>query len=152
ALSLKGGVLVSNGAGGPIAVTADPQGEFVFVTDGGRIVPFAVNGTTGALTPGTVADGIFLGGSTGGVGDPFKFAVGGSSPVWQDNCTVQVNDAFVFDGCLVPHMSNGLGSTSGGTGGIGGGTLTHLSATSFTLSVSTGPTGGSITSSPAGID
>ncbi|HEY6181571.1 MAG TPA: beta-propeller fold lactonase family protein [Terriglobales bacterium] len=152
-LTLKGGVLVSNNPGNPISVTADPQGEFVFVLDsGGKVVPFAVNPTTGALTPGTAASGIFLGGSTGGVGDPFQFAVSGTSPVWQNYCNVQVNDAYVFDGCLVPHMSSGPGSTSGGTGGIGGGAPSHPPASSFTLSVSIGPTGGSIVSSPAGID
>src|SRR5207237_6319246 len=93
-----------------------------------------------------------LGGVRCGVGDPFRVAVSGNGPGGQDNCSVEVNDAFVFDGCLVPHMSSGPGSTSGGTGGIGGGAPTHPPATSFTLSVSTGPTGGSITSSPAGID
>jgi len=151
-LTLKGGVLVSNNPGGPIAVTADPQGEFVFALDDhGKVVPFAVNATTGALTPGTAASGIFLGGASGGVGDPFSFAVSGTSPVWVDNCTVIVNDVYVFDGCFTPKMSAGAGSTSS-NGSVGGGTPTHPPASSFTLSVSIGPTGGSIVSSPAGID
>lgn len=153
-LSLSAGMLLgSGGEVGPIAVVADPQGEFVYALDSslGSIVPLKLDATNRTLTLGTPITGVFAGGSTGGVGDPFSFAVSGTSPVWVDNCTVIVNDAYVFDGCFTPKMSAGAGSTSS-NGSIGGGTPTHPPATSFTLSVSTGPTGGSIISSPGGIN
>ncbi len=153
-LSLSAGMLLGPSTEvGPVAVVADPQGEFVYALDGslGTIVPLKLDATNRTLTLGTPITGVFAGGATGGVGDPFSFAVSGTSPVWQDNCTVQVNDAYVFDGCFTPKMSSGPGSTSS-NGSIGGGTPTHQPATAFTLSVSTGPTGGAIISSPGGIN
>ncbi|MGB8473251.1 MAG: beta-propeller fold lactonase family protein [Candidatus Acidiferrum sp.] len=148
-LSLMGGVLLGSGPEtGPIAVTAEPQGQFVYAEDfnNGTLVPFAVNGTTGALTPGNPVSGIFLGGASGGVGDPFFFAASGTSPVWQNNCTVIVDDAFVFDGCPTALLSTGPGGSSGG-----GGNPPPPAAT-FVLTVIFDTTGGSVISSPSGID
>ena len=154
-LSLVGGLLLgSGGEVGPIAVTADPQGEFVYAMDSslGAIVPLSLDATNGTLTLGTPATGVFSAGATGGgAGDPFSFAASGTSPVWVDNCTVLVNDVYVFDGCFTPKMSTGPGSTSS-NGSIGGGTPTHPPAANFTLTVIIEGAGGSVVSSPAGLD
>ena len=148
-LSLVAGVLLSDihgGSQGPIAVTAEPQGQFIYAIANNELVAFAVNATTGALTPaGTPVGGVFEGGANGGVGDPFFFAASGTSPVWQDNCTIEVDSAFPFDGCPVPFLSSGPGS--------GGGGGNPLPAATFVLTVSLDPAwGGNIVSSPAGID
>jgi 6-phosphogluconolactonase (cycloisomerase 2 family) len=154
-LSLVGGLLLgAGGEVGPIAVTAEPQGEFVYALDSslGAIVPLKLDPTNGTLTPGTPITGVLAtGASGGGVGDPFFFAASGTSPVWVDNCTIIVNDAFVFDGCFTPKMSTGPGSTSS-NGSIGGGTPTHPPAANFTLTVIIEGAGGSVSSSPTGID
>jgi len=54
-------------------VIAEPQGQFVYVLDGnGELESFKV-ASSGAMTAsGAALNGIFLGGATGGVGDPFS--------------------------------------------------------------------------------
>ncbi len=150
-LSFVAGVASSSNAQGPISVIADPQAEFVYVMDGnGQLNSFKI-ATNGALIPqgGSVSD-VFLGGNSGGVGDPFFFAVGGTSPVWQNNCTVQVSGPYiVLGGCPTAFLSSGPGST--GTGGTGTGNPPPPAA-QFTLDVSTDVTGGSVTSNPPGIN
>ena len=47
---------------------------------------------------------------------PFFFAASGMSPVWQDNCTVIVDNVFVLDGCPAAFLSNGPGSGVSGGG------------------------------------
>ncbi len=152
ALTLVGGMALS-GNTCPVAVTAEPQGQFVYVTDcsnsGPTIEPFAVDSSTGALTHGDSLSGIVPGGSTGGVGDPFQFAASGTSPVWQDNCTIEVNDVWVFDACPLPASS----SMNSGPGTSGRGTTTPPPAATFELQVLVDPQfGGSVVSSPAGIN
>ncbi|HWK83522.1 MAG TPA: hypothetical protein VNS61_07260, partial [Caldimonas sp.] len=68
----------------------------------------------------------------------------GTSPVWQDGCTIMTSTGFVFEGCPM------FGSFGGGGGG-GGGTPPPPAAT-HRLDVTIGTWGGSIVSSPAGID
>ena len=151
ALTLTSAVATSSNPGGPIAVSAEPQGQFVYGLDGsGVLAPFAVNASSGTLSAGASITGVAPGGATGGVGDPFSFAASGTSPVWQDNCTVVVDGFWVFDGCPVGFMSNGPGSTSGN----GGGTPPPPPppAANFALTVIVTGDGGRVVSSPAGID
>ncbi len=151
-LSLASGLLLgSGGEVGQIAVTADPQGEFVYASDAslGSIVPLKIDPTTASLTPGLPITNIFGGGGVG-VGDPFSFAVSGASLVWQDNCTTLRDNVFVFEeGCWGGvFLSSGPG-TGGGTTTTGGNPPPP--ATSFTLSVVVS-NGGGVISSPPGID
>jgi 6-phosphogluconolactonase (cycloisomerase 2 family) len=151
ALTLKSGVATSNNPGAPIAVTAEPQGQFVYaLDDNGEIVPYSVSTSSGTLSPGPPITGVFPGGATGGVGDPFSFAASGTSPVWQDNCTIVVDGAFVFDGCPVLFMSSGPGSTSGNGGGSP--PPPPPPAANFVLTVVNTTAGGYVVSSPSGID
>ena len=139
---------------GPIAVVADPQGEFVYAMDiNSEIVPYALNAGTGALTAGTPLGGMFEGGATGGVGDPFTIAASGTSPVWEDACT-QMIEYFIqaglnppAGGCFLPTIS----STADGSGGDAGHPPPSAAATRI-LTVSYDVWGGNIVSTPAGID
>lgn len=151
ALTLVGGAALS-GNTCPVALTAEPQGQYVYVTDcpnsGSTIEPFAVD-NTGTLTQGPSISGVFAGGATGGVGDPFYFAASGTSPVWQNNCTVVVDGFWVVNsGCPLP-SGQMLGGGGPGTGGSG---PPPPPAATFVLEVIVGSTGGSVVSSPAGID
>ncbi len=152
-LTLVGGMALS-GNTCPVALTAEPQGQFVYVTDcpnsGSTIETFAVDSTTGALSQGSPISGIAPGGATGGAGDPFYFAASGTSPVWQDYCTVVVDGFWVVNsGCPLPS-----GTMVGGGGpGTGGSSPPPPPATTFALQVLVDPAfGGSVVSSPAGID
>ena len=117
--------LVANGGGvSPIAVVAEPRGEFIYAMHTGNtsseLAAFKVNPGTGALTSvGAVSGVMSMGGL--GAGTPFSFAATGTSPIWVDECT--------FD-CSV-------GSVVGGSGGGGGGAGGDTTAPSITI---TGPT------------
>jgi len=120
---------------GPMAVVAEPQGQFVFANDVGQgLTAFKVNATTGVLTSAGNLTNVFVP-STVGVGIPFTFAATGTSPVWQNNCTL---------GCAM------FGAISSGGGGGGGTNPTP--PTSHYLTVTQGAFFGFVTSSPAGID
>ena len=149
-LTLVNGVATTSNPGGPVAVTADPQAQFVFaMDDNGVVVPYAVDRGTGALTAGPAVSGVFLGGASGGVGDPFQFAASGTRPEWVNNCTILADGVFVFDGCPMP-KSSGPGA---GNGGGGGSTPPPPPPpATFVLQVLFGSTGGSVASSPSGID
>jgi 6-phosphogluconolactonase (cycloisomerase 2 family) len=154
-LSFASGVATASNPQGPISVIAEPQGQFAYVLDGnGELESFKV-GSNGALTAsGSAVDGIFLGGATGGVGDPFFFAAGGTSPVWIDNCTlIAEGGPYVYlDACPTIFFSSGPGSNSGSNGGSAS-IPQQPPATSFTLQVLVDlQYGGSVTSAPAGID
>jgi 6-phosphogluconolactonase (cycloisomerase 2 family) len=146
ALTFVSGVATASNPQGPISVMAEPQAQFVYVMDGNsELEAFAV-GSNGALTlAGTPVGSVMEGGASGGVGDPFFFAASGTSPVWQDNCTVIVDNVFVFDGCPTALLSSGPGSGSNGGGN-------PPPAATFVLEVLIDSTGGSVLSSPAGID
>lgn len=149
-LSFVGGLLTGSGSMvGPMAVVAEPQGQFVYAVDqNGNLVPLRLDPATGGLTPGTPVPGVGVGGSSGGVGDPSTFAASGTRLVWVDGCTIVASNYFVFDACPLPA---GQASTGGSEGGGDGGT--HAPPTSFVLTVHLDPAhGGHITSSPAGID
>ncbi len=149
-LSFAAGLATSSNPQGPISVIAEPQAQFLYVMDANNQVGAFKIASNGSLAPqGTPITNVFLGGSTGGVGDPFFFAASGTSPVWVDNCTVIVSGPYIFDGCPTTFLSTGPGST--GTGGTGTGNPPPPAA-QFTLDVSTDVTGGSIVSSPPGID
>lgn len=122
------------GCVGPISVAADPQGQFVYALDANQgLSAFAVNQTTGELTgAGSIAD-IYRPGPVG-VGVPFKFAVSGTSPVWQSNCT---------HGCVM------IGTVSSPGGGSS--TSNPSPPSSYFLQVTQGAFFGSVTSSPGGI-
>jgi len=130
---------------GPISVVAEPQGQFLYAMDGNNQLSAFEVGASGTLTLASATGGVFEGGASGGVGDPFFFAASGTSPQWQDGCTILVDNAFVFDGCPI------LGSEGGpGTGGSG---PPPPPAANFVLTVHNDPAwGGSIISSPAGIN
>lgn len=150
ALNPASGVLLGGGSEvGPVAVVAEPQGQFVYAIDwsNGALVAYAVNATTGALSAaGLPVTGVYAGGATGGVGDPFSFAASGSSPVWEDGCTILVDNTFVdSSGCFLPKLGSGSG------GGGGGGTAPPPAA-AHELDVTIGTWGGSVVSTPAGID
>lgn len=146
-----GGLTGSGSLVGPIAVVAEPQGEFVYAMDvTGEIVPYSLNAATGELTPsGSAVTGAYVGGGTIGVGDPFFFAASGTSPVWVNGCTIQVNDAFVFNGCPMTFLSSSSGSGGGGGGGGGGGSS---SPPTHYLSTTILQWGGTVVSTPAGIN
>jgi 6-phosphogluconolactonase (cycloisomerase 2 family) len=149
-LSFAAGLATSSNPQGPISVIAEPQAQFLYVMDAnGQVGAFKI-GSNGVLTPqGNPITSVFLGGNSGGVGDPFFFAASGTSPVWQDNCTVIVSGPYIFDGCPTSFLSTGPGST--GTGGTGTGNPPPPAAM-FTLDVSADVTGGFVVSSPAGIN
>ena len=149
-LSFASGLATSSNPQGPISVVAEPQAEFLYVMDANNQLGAFKIGSNGSLTlQGNPITSVFLGGNSGGVGDPFFFAASGTSPVWQDNCTVIVSGPYIFDGCPTSFLSTGPGST--GTGGTGTGNPPPPAAM-FTLDVSTDVTGGSIVSSPPGIN
>ena len=137
--NMWGGLTGSGSLVGPIAVVAEPQGEFVYAMDvTGEIVPYHLNAATGELTPsGSAVTGLYLGGGTIGIGDPFFFAASGTSPVWQNGYTT----------------GGAIYASSGGSGGGGGGGNTSPPpASAYELDVTYGVWGGNIVSSPAGID
>ena len=140
---------------GPISVVAEPQGQFVYVLDGdGELESFKV-ASNGAMTAsGAALNGIFRGGATGGVGDPFFFAASGTSLVWVDNCTfiAEGGPYIALDACPTTLMGSGPGSNSGSNGG-GTAVPQQPPAATFTLQVLVDlQYGGSVTSAPAGID
>lgn len=151
-LSSTSGVLLGTGAEvGPVAVVAEPQGEFVYAIDSsnGALVAYRLDATAGQLIlAGAPATGVVAGGAGAGVGDPFGFAASGTSPVWQDGCSIQNGGPFTFDGCMYVIF----GSTGAGPGG-GGNSGGVASAASHQLDVTiAAPPGGSIISTPTGID
>ena len=151
-LSFAAGAASSSNPEGAISVIAEPQAQFLYVMDGnGQLGAFRV-GSNGSLTPqGSPITNVFVGGNSGGVGDPFFFAASGSSPVWEDNCTVMVSGPYiVFGGCPTSLLNTGPGGGSG-AGETGGGNPPPPAAM-FTLTVSIDVSGGSVVSSPAGIN
>jgi len=132
------------GCVGPISVVADPQGQFVYGLDpNGALSSFSVGQATGTLTATGSLPDVFRPG-TAGVGVPFKFAVSGTSPVWQPGCTT---------GCGLVGVV--VWSSSGGSGGGGGNTGSMTNPTPPTghrLTVTQGPWMGVVRSTPAGID
>jgi hypothetical protein len=155
ALSFASGVLTPNNPQGAITLAAEPQAQFLYVLDGNAQMSAFSVGSTGILSPSSTSNGVFNGGATGGVGDPFFIAAGGTSPLWQDNCTIIGDFTFSYGGCYAgPIFSAGPGS-SGRTGtglGPGGSNATPPPPTSFALQVIVNSAGGSVVSSPAGID
>ncbi len=156
ALTAASAVLLGSGPQvGPIAVVADPQGQFVYAMDStnGNIVPFTLNASSGTLTAGTPVGGVLAGGATGGVGDPFTFAASGTSPVWEDACTQMIEyyiQAGAFPptgGCFLPILS----STADGSGGNAT-TPPPSAAATHQMNVSAGVWVNEIISTPAGID
>ena len=135
---------------GPMAVAAEPQGQFVYAVDqNANLIPFELDPSTGALSPGNPVPGVSVGGSFGGVGDPSSFAASGRNPIWVDGCTFVAGPRFVFDACPLPKSS--AGTTANNEGGGSG--VPHSPATSFTLTAQVDPVwGGVIVSDPAGID
>ena len=141
ALSLVNGLLSlcpGGACGGSTAIVADPQGNFAFVVDrNGGLTTFAVNASTGALTTAGSRTGIWVPAIIA-AGPPFRFAVSGTSPVWQGGC--------VFNCAL-------SGPVFHSSGGGGGNPPTNPNPPStHYLSVSVGAFFGSVTSTPAGID
>ena len=158
--SLRFATSVLTGSGdevGPIAVTAEPQGQFVYVIDSNNaLVAYQVDGPTGILNPaGAALPGFVFPWWSCGISDPFAFSVSGTSPVWQDGCSVQSAwDSGLWgplpgSGCFFASQFLAVG---GGGGGGGGTPPPPPPASSFSLDVSSGVWGGNITSSPAGID
>lgn len=159
ALSPASGMLLGGGSEvGPVAVVAEPQGQFVYAIDASNsaLVAYTVNTPSGALSvTGAPVTGVYAGGASGGVGDPFSFAASGTSPVWQDGCTF-VYLYYVgyhpplYGGC--PLVSTPTGGSSGGGGGGGGSDPPPPPAAQHNLTVTIGTWGGSVVSTPAGID
>ncbi len=144
ALTLANGlysVCPGGACGGPTSVVADPQGDFVYALDAnGGLTAFNVNASSGVLTTAGSRTGVYVPNPIG-FGIPFRFAVAGTSPVWQGGCT--------FNCALT-----GIPVFSSGSGGGGGGGMTNPSPpTSHYLGVAFGgANAGSMTSSPGGID
>jgi 6-phosphogluconolactonase (cycloisomerase 2 family) len=126
------------GCGGPTSIVADPQGDFVYAIDTtGGLTALSVNSTTGALTSVAFRTGAWVP-TIGGVGTPFRFAVSGTSPVWQGACT--------FNCALLGPVFHT------GSGGGGNPPTNPNPPTTHYLSVAVGAYFGSVTSTPAGID
>ncbi|MBL0122654.1 MAG: beta-propeller fold lactonase family protein [Betaproteobacteria bacterium] len=122
---------------GPLAVVAEPQGQYVFAIDSAvtsTLSAFSVNAATGALTATGAAVGIVTPRNPG-VSYPITFGVTGASPAWQNNCTYN---------CALPH-------TGSGSGGGGGGPNPNPPTSHF-LTVTQPIYIGFVYSSPAGID
>jgi len=156
-LSFASGLLTGSGAEvGPIAVTAEPQGQFVYAIDSNSTLLAYKVDANGNLTgePGP-AIAVGVGSSFGGLGSPWTFAASGRYPRWQDRCTH-----------LAYYNTNVWGSIP-----PGGGQNCYLAATRsassnaasnndppppppthFSLHVNfSGAYGGTVSSSPAGI-
>jgi 6-phosphogluconolactonase len=150
ALSPVGDALTScfgGGCVGPIAVLAEPQGQFMYAIDVNRgLSSFQVNNASGALSgAGAVAN--VLNPWNGGVGVPFGFAATGVYPLWQNGCTA--------DCTLTPPPGvwccAWASSGGGGAGGGGNGGTNQNPPSKHYLSITRGTWGGLIVSSPAGI-
>jgi 6-phosphogluconolactonase (cycloisomerase 2 family) len=155
ALSFASGVLTPNNPQGAIALTAEPQSQFLYVVDANAQISAFSIGSTGILSASSTSNGVFNGGATGGVGDPFFFAAGGASPVWQDNCTIIGDFTFSYGGCYAGVIFSAGPGSGGRTGtglGPGGSNATPPPPTSFSLEVVVNSAGGSVVSSPPGID
>jgi hypothetical protein len=136
ALTLTDRALTGTGSMvGPMAVAADPQGDFVYVKDqAGQLAGYKLS-AAGALTAANAVTGV-LGQPILGVGLPFAFGVSGSSPTWTNGTTT---------GGWVA-MSSTSGPTGTGSTSPGGGNGMR------SLDVTNGVWGGWIVSTPAGID
>ena len=101
------GLVAGGGAIGPIAVVAEPQGQFIYAMHTGNssseLAAFRVNASTGALASAGAVTGVMSMGGFG-AGTPFAFAATGTSPIWVNDCT--------FDCTLPP----GGGGSSVGSG------------------------------------
>jgi len=146
-LTPSSNLLTSNGSG-PIAVVAEPQGHFVYATGNGAIVPYTLDATGGILVPGTPIGPIATGAGVG-VGDPFSFAASGTSPVWINGCSFLGDDVFVTGQCPLPTAIGGTGNSNTTSTQVD---MIHSQSATHQLDVSTGVWGGTITSTPAGID
>jgi hypothetical protein len=136
---------VGGGCVGPIAVLAEPQGQFMYAIDVNRgLSSFQVNNASGALS-GAEAVSNVLNPWNGGVGVPFVFAATGSYPLWQNGCTANCTLTPPSGVWCCPYAS------SGGSGGGNNGT-NQSPPTKHYLSVTRGAWGGLIVSSPAGIN
>ena len=122
---------------GPVAVVAEPQGQYVYMIDSAvtpTLSAFAVDAMSGSLTA-TGAPVSIVTPRNPGVSFPITFGVTGASPAWQNNCT----------------QNCALLSTGGGSGGGGGGP-NPTPPTSHFLTVTEGAFFGFVSSSPTGID
>ena len=150
ALSLVGDALsscVGGGCVGPIAVLAEPQGQFVYAIDANQgLSSFQVNNASGALSGIGAVPNVLNPSSGGGV--PFVFAATGSYPLWQNGCTVSCTVT------LPPGVWCCTYGSSGGSGGGGGGSggTNQSPPTKHYLTVTRGAWGGLIISSPPGIN
>jgi 6-phosphogluconolactonase len=139
---------VGGGCVGPIAVLAEPQGQFVYAIDVNRgLSSFQVNNASGALSGAGAVPNV-LNPWNGGVGVPFGFAATGSYPLWQNGCTVDCTLTPPTGSWCCPYASSGGG---GGGGGGSGGVTNQNPPTKHYLSVTRGAWGGFVVSSPAGI-
>src|SRR5262249_24722696 len=131
-------------------IVAEPQAQFLYVLDGnGQLSAFSVS-SDGVLTlAGNPISDAFVGGNSGGVGDPFSFAAGGARPVWQNFCTLGGDHLFPLDGCFHPPLFSSGPGTSGRTDT---GSSPQPRAATFALHVVIISAGGAVQSSPAGID
>lgn len=145
---------IGGGCVGPIAVVAEPQGQFIFGVNRG-LSSFQVNETSGALSGVETRPDVHSFWD-GGVGVPFGFAATGGSPVWQSGCTQSCT--VTYPNGDIPHWACVGGSScdfGGGGGGSGGsnghgGTNQSPPVKSY-LQVTRGTWGGFVVSSPAGI-
>ncbi len=137
ALTLADRVLTAcpgGGCVGPMAVVAEPQGQFLYAVDSRQgLSAWSVDRVTGALADAGSLTGVYVP-WTAGVGMPFSFAATGTSPVWQNACTL---------GCAL---------FSSGSVGSDAGTSNPTPPTTHYLTVTQGAFSGVVTSTPAGID
>ena len=139
ALSLVGDALsscVGGGCVGPIAVLAEPQGQFLYAIDVKQgLSSFQINDSSGALS-GTGAVPNVLSLWNGGVGVPFVFAATGSYPLWQNGCTVSCTVTPPLGFWCCPYSGGGGGGAVGAVGAVGARTKIHQpSTTSRSLEV-----------------
>ena len=138
---------VGGGCVGPIAVLAEPQGQFVYAIDANQgLSSFQVNNASGALSGIGAVPNVLNPSSGGGV--PFVFGATGSYPLWQNGCTVSCTVT------LPPGVWCCTYGSSGGSGGGGGGSggTNQSPPTKHYLTVTRGAWGGLIISSPPGIN
>jgi len=92
ALSPAGSLLTPGSTmGARIAVGADPQGEFLYAVTGGQLLSYGLHPSNsyGQILPNPAQTGTAAAITLGGHG----LAVGGTSLVWQNDCTLDCNPA-----------------------------------------------------------
>jgi hypothetical protein len=142
---------------GPIAVTAEPQGQFVYAIDSNNtLLAYKVDGNGNLAPQAAPATPVGVGSSFSGIGSPWSFAASGTPPWWQDRCThLSYWNTGAWGGSIPPHGCMLTTTRTASSNAPSNNDPPPPPPSSFALNVSVNGLSdavGSITSSPAGID